>query len=55
MTYAIEILEKEIGVLNTVYNAFISSGHVKPDGKSALENRRKVNELKQAIEILKNK
>jgi hypothetical protein len=54
MTYAIELLEKELAVLNQVYNSFISTGYVKADGKPSLENRRKANELKQAIQLLKN-
>jgi hypothetical protein len=55
MTYAIETLVRELEVLNNSYERFVTNGGVDKNSLSATNNRAKAKDLKEAIELLKNK
>jgi hypothetical protein len=55
MKYAIEILTTKLSVLDNTYEKFVVQGSVDENSLSATNNREKAKELKEAIELLKNK
>jgi hypothetical protein len=55
MNYAIETLSRKLETLDNTYERFVTNGGVDKNSLSATNNRAKAKELREAIELLKNK
>lgn len=54
MEHAIELLKERLEKLNYAYEKFVLSGKVRKNSSSAMDNRKKADEIERALEILIN-